>query len=393
MSNTESAHPTNVQIQDQTRSCSLPGVAFQANFRDGAYLQVIGTSEEEFDVQILDKSTNKCVFKCKLKCGMWARTKSKFFRDYQIVVKRANGDIAYQHDYDPAGKTVFVPIVSKQLGDTIAWMPYVEEFRKKWNCHVICSTSFNKLFQSVYPEIEFRERDTYDHTGAYACYRMGWYDDSIHNPNNARTRPLQASAADILGIDFAEMRPRLAFTPGPRPLAKKYVCIATAGMGRFKMWNHPGGWASIVALLKIWGYEVVSISREGFTEAETIQLGKVPMPELMNWIHHSELVIGLSSGLSWLSWALRKHVVMISNFTVDGHEFVEDCTRITNVAACHGCWNDTSCARDHKDWNWCPRLKGTERMFECHTSITPEMVADRLEPLLRAQKFEAPSLR
>jgi hypothetical protein len=31
------------------------------------------------------------------------------------------------------------------------------------------------------------------------------------------------------------------------------------------------------------------------------------------------------------------------------------------------------------DWYWCPKHKGTERQFECHTSITPEMVLTEIK--------------
>jgi autotransporter strand-loop-strand O-heptosyltransferase len=100
----------------------------------------------------------------------------------------------------------------------------------------------------------------------------------------------------------------------------------------------------------------------------------------MDVIHHSEFFIGLSSGLSWLAWALNKKVVMISNFTDDNHEF--ECIRITNKSVCHGCWNKPEYKFDKGDWNWCPVHKGTDRQFECHTSITAEQVIDQIKHLI-----------
>jgi hypothetical protein len=38
---------------------------------------------------------------------------------------------------------------------------------------------------------------------------------------------------------------------------------------------------------------------------------------------------------------------------------------------------------DRGDWYWCPVFKGTERQFECHKSITAEMVIDQIQPLLK----------
>jgi autotransporter strand-loop-strand O-heptosyltransferase len=106
------------------------------------------------------------------------------------------------------------------------------------------------------------------------------------------------------------------------------------------------------------------------------------MENTMNVIYHSEFVIGLSSGLSWLSWALNKHVVMISNFTEADHEFTINCTRITNPSVCNGCWNNPNFKFDKGDWYWCPEHKGTERQFECHKSITADMVINQIQHLL-----------
>ena len=46
---------------------------------------------------------------------------------------------------------------SKSLGDSLAWMPYVEKFRIDKKSKVICSTFKNDLFEKQYPEIEFVE--------------------------------------------------------------------------------------------------------------------------------------------------------------------------------------------------------------------------------------------
>jgi hypothetical protein len=98
-------------------------------------------------------------------------------------------------------------------------------------------------------------------------------------------------------------------------------------------------------------------------------------------IEQSAFFIGLSSGLSWLAWALNKEVIMISNFTDKHHEFT--CHRPVNTNVCHGCWNDPQYTFDKGDWNWCPVHKGTDRQFECQKSITPNMVIDEIKKLLK----------
>ena len=108
------------------------------------------------------------------------------------------------------------------------------------------------------------------------------------------------------------------------------------------------------------------------------------LEETINYIQHSEFFIGLSSGLSWLAHSMNKKVAMISNFSEDWHEFdlsSQDYKRITNKSVCHGCWNKINKEHmfDISDWNWCPLHKNTERQFECHTSITPQMVFDEIK--------------
>jgi autotransporter strand-loop-strand O-heptosyltransferase len=99
----------------------------------------------------------------------------------------------------------------------------------------------------------------------------------------------------------------------------------------------------------------------------------------MNYIHHSEFFIGLSSGLSWLAWAINKHVVMISNFTEEDHEFTTNCTRIVNKSVCNSCWNNTNVKFDKGDWNWCPEHKIHQDIL---SSITSQMVIDKIQDLL-----------
>ena len=113
----------------------------------------------------------------------------------------------------------------------------------------------------------------------------------------------------------------------------------------------------------------------------------MPLVDIVNYLLHSEFFIGLSSGLSWLAHALGKKVVMISNFTEDWTEFdlsLPDYIRITNKSVCHGCWNKVNI--DHtfntSDWYWCPKHQNTNRQFECHTSITPQMVMDQIQHFL-----------
>jgi autotransporter strand-loop-strand O-heptosyltransferase len=81
---------------------------------------------------------------------------------------------------------------------------------------------------------------------------------------------------------------------------------------------------------------------------------------------------------------MDKKVAMISNFSEDWHEFdlsSENYKRITNKSVCHGCWNNINkdFSFDAGDWYWCPKHRDTARQFECHTSITPQMVFEEIK--------------
>ena len=128
------------------------------------------------------------------------------------------------------------------------------------------------------------------------------------------------------------------------------------------------------------GYLVINTSKESNPFDSCQGLLDTSMENTIDCILHSKFFIGLSSGLSWLAWALNKEVIMISNFTDEDHEF--KCHRPVNTNVCHGCWNDPQYTFDKGDWDWCPVHKGTDRQFECQKSVTPDMVIDQIKTLI-----------
>ena len=243
------------------------------HFVNNPFLEIKGSGVKSYKVQFYDKEN--LYYSTELKPNMWTKLSRQYYTDWDVKVLDGE-ELIYEYKPNFINKRVFISFDSRSLGDSIAWIPYVLEFKKKHNCHVIVSTFWNKLFEKSYSEIEFVSPGS-----------------TVH---------------DLIGMYTIE--------------------------------------------------------------------------NTMNCIHHSEFFIGLSSGLSWLTWALGKHVVMISNFTEPDHEFTSNCTRITNPSVCNGCWNNPMFKFDKGDWNWCPEHKGTERQFECHKSITSQMVIDRIQHLL-----------
>jgi autotransporter strand-loop-strand O-heptosyltransferase len=359
-------------------------VYFNMNFVQKAYFEINGVSDKKFKVSFLN-SKDELVYQTELSPGMWSSPSKTYFEKWRILVD--DGEKVLEFNYDCTGKRVYISMDSSSLGDTIAWIPYIEEFRKKWNCQVITSTFWNKLFRNSYPEIEFVEPGTVVHN-LYAMYVLGWFWNRDREPEEPNTIPLQKAASNVLGLDFKEIKPEIDFIPGSNPYNQKYVVIAPHSTAGLKYWNNPSGWQEVINYLNGAGYKVINISKDPVEYYGVENLSDTSIEFTMNVIHHSEFMIGLSSGLSWLSWALGKHVVMISNFTTSDHEFQSNCSRIIDRSVCFGCWNKTEYRFDKGDWNWCPVFKGTDKQFECHKKITGQMVINRIKSIDKLNNFK-----
>ena len=356
----------------------LPTFNVTSHSVDGYFFELSSNITNPFKVQIFDEKEN-LMYSTKLSSGMYTKLNRKYYTKWKTRLYLE--DLVFEHEFNLENSRVFIVFESSSLGDTIAWMPYCEEFRKKHNCHVVVSSFRNDMFEKLYPEIEFVERGAVVNN-IKALYRLGWFYDYDKEPVLPSTIPLQKSATNILGLDYKEIHSEIYFEPKERPYSEKYVCIAPSSTAGCKLWNNPTGWLELTKYLSNKGYKIVNISKDGEQIEGVENISDDSMENTKNVIFHSEFVIGLSSGLSWLSWALGKHVVMISNFTDADHEFTINCTRITNPSVCNGCWNNPNFKFDKGDWYWCPEHKGTKRQFECHKSITADMVINQIQHLL-----------
>ena len=353
-------------------------VTLNSHSVDGYFIELNSNITNPFKVEVFDEKEN-LVYHTELITGMYSKLSRKYYTKWKT--KLHVDSLTFEHEFNLENSRVFIVFESGSLGDTIAWMPYCEEFRKKHNCHVIVSSFRNDMFEKLYPNIEFVERGAVVNN-LKALYRLGWFYDKDKEPVLPSTIPLQKSATNILGLDYKELHSKIYFEPKERPYPEKYICIAPSSTAACKLWNNPTGWVELTKYLLDKGYKVVNISKDGEKIKGVKNISDDSMENTKNVIFHSEFVIGLSSGLSWLSWALGKHVVMISNFTEPDHEFTINCTRITNPLVCNGCWNNPKFMFDKGDWYWCPEHKGTNRQFECHKSITSNMVIEQIQHLL-----------
>lgn len=268
---------------------------------------------------------------------------------------------------------------SNSLGDTIAWVPVVNQFAIENKCKINLFSPFKNLFSSRYPLINF-----YDYHQKTAIQSNDFYSLGCFSDLDLKSCSLQEMASKILNIKHKEILPKINIDfSKPRSFDKKYVCIATQSTAQCKYWNNPTGWFKIVDYLKFLGYEVVCIDKHKYYGIEgrmnTIprncidKTGDFPIEDRINDIYHCDFFIGLSSGLSWLAWAVRKPVVIISGFTDPKLEFNTP-YRVHNKNVCNSCWNDENLSFDRSNWLWCPRNKN----FECSREITFEMVREKV---------------
>ena len=290
---------------------------------------------------------------------------------------------------------VLIKILSNALGDTICALPYIEKYRQlhEVEVYVKLNPRFNFMFEKTYPKLKFTDTE------------KGF--NQIIPIDYVFSKNIQEGFANHLGFDNYEyIRPKVSIQPKERPIKGKYVVVSVHSTSQLKYWNHPEGklvqslapnWNQLFAKLRKKGYIPVVVERDelfgvnpnlnGIPKKANAKIGE-SLESTINYIQHAEFFIGLSSGLTWLAHALNKKVVMISNFTEDWHEIplhYPDYKRITNKSVCHGCFNRVGIEYefDFNDWYWCPKHKDTPRQFECHTSITPDMVIEQINDWLK----------
>jgi autotransporter strand-loop-strand O-heptosyltransferase len=341
-------------------------VRITQHFVDNPFLEIKGISDSDFKVKFYDEQ-GKLHYENTIKSNSWVRLNRQYFTKWTAKVYQ-DGHMIYKNTLNLANKRVFIVIDSKSLGDTIAWAGYALKFQEKHNCKVIMSTFWNNILD--YPELELVEPGAT--INCYALYRIGWKWDENKEPVRCNTIPLQQAASNILGLEFEEIKPRLKTKSEILGNKAPYIAIATNSTMECKFWTR-SGWQQVINYLYDLGYKnIVNVSKEDNPFDNCYKISDTSIENTMEVIKGAKLFIGLSSGLSWLAWALNQKVVMISNFTESDHEF--DCYRVTKPDVCNSCWNDPNIKLD-PFWNWCPRNKN----FECQRSITSDMVINEIK--------------
>ena len=350
----------------------------KVSYLEGPKVEIVGDKLEEYKIEFLDENDN-IIHESTITNNMWTLCSRKYYTKWKIKV---NGTII--DEFDLTNKRVLIGLESKSIGDTIAWTPYAVEFAKKHNCKVILSTFHNEWFKGLdtYKDIEFIEPG--QSTECHVIYRIGWmrgesgkWDNIECYPNYPQSQPLQKTASDILGLEFKELNYGINFTPKPKSTKTDYIVIAPESTTGCKEWPYDS-WVALSKMLRDLGYTVVTLTIKPYDIKGNLNVHGKTLNESMDILHNAKLLVGLSSGLSWINWALGKQTVMISGFSQKDHEFLSNNVRIQNEHACNSCWANTNFTFDAGDWDWCPVWKGTDKQHICEKSISPLTVFNSL---------------
>ena len=346
-------------------------------------VEIEGPIKKDYLIELLDKDTNEIIHSSTIQNNMWTSANRRWYTNWVVKV---NGEI--KHEFNLTDKKVKISFESKSIGDTLAWIPQVVEFQKRYNCKVYVASFHNEWFEGLeeYKNIKFlppgEGGDFYSH------YALGWFktneqwDEGNYHLNKPNTIPLIQTATDMLGLPYKEINYGINISPGKRPIKDKYICIGPRSTAGLKEWPHHY-WVILAQKLNDEGYKVINISWEGFNNPNIINKEKLNWQDTYNYLYHAELFIGLGSGLSWFNWTMGKHTLMINNFIPYGYEMTHNLTKIEDHSVCNGCWVDKRFMFDKGNWDWCPKHQDTLSQHICHKSIKPYKVLKKIQYLLK----------
>ena len=270
-------------------------------------------------------------------------------------------------------KVILLHLNSFCLGDTICFASFIDSFIEYHNPRkVIVSTFFPHLLITNNERCEIINSNQQKKLTIDKLIDVGYDKGNLSHTLGG----MLYATKDTMMIPQSTKPKKPTLTPKSRIIKSNKITIAPESLKSIAQWDRDG-WQSVVDFLVESGFEVFNVSYE-----DTLKLNNVKgyhgfddINVSLNHILESRLFIGLSSGLSWLSWAYDVPVVMISGFTKEHNEF--ECFRVINKNVCNGCFNLFPNITTK-----CPVFLNTERENECHKKITPKMVIEQINKAL-----------
>ena len=189
--------------------------------------KVVINSEKKFDYVIDFFDGDKLISQNTIQSNMYYQINRRYHVDWRIrvTIKQTN-EIIFDEKYDPTGKKILFDFGSKSIGDTLAWLPYVEEYRKKHNCRALVYLP-SKLTENVIDKSKYRElyflRNGERWTNVYKKFYMAiswnnnvekdgkdlWRNDFTLHKRSAFFISEQEIATDILGLEYKELKAKV----------------------------------------------------------------------------------------------------------------------------------------------------------------------------------------
>jgi len=360
------------------------------NFFPNPKVEILGSENIVYNVKFIDEMTNITHYETNINTNMWTTCSIQYFCKWKIIVTNTLYNTEQIFKMDLENKLVKIINESNSLGDAISWMSAIDVFQKFHNCKIDYYTCKKDLFSSEYPNINFYDYDAKIEKNYYAQYKIGCFSKKTESnliKNDWRNSNLQKIAFEILGLSYSEKKSKIRI-PNKHILKYKYVCIATQSTSQSRYWNHDGGWEKIIDYIKEKGYKVICVDKHfSFGSGKNINIcpknidyfaGERSFEDIIDIINNCEFFIGLSSGLSWLAWALNKKIIKINSSVDSAFEFYTPYI-VENKNVCNGCFNSLKHNFDPSNWNWCPENKN----YECSKNITDLDVIRKIDMLLQ----------
>ena len=156
------------------------------DFNDGLRLQI---PSGNWHVRISDGASDMIFFDEDISSTLLI-SKEKFFVEWEIALW-LDGEPVFYHRFDPRGQSIHFWF-GRAMGDNIALLPYVEQFRQKFECRTTCTvpTYMREIVEKYYPHLE-PTKDIPD--DSYACFYMAAWSNVRRKKFLRRRRRVRSS--------------------------------------------------------------------------------------------------------------------------------------------------------------------------------------------------------
>ena len=362
-------------------------------FNPSPKIEILGDQKLLYNIKFIDEQTGITHFESNINNNMWTASSIKYFCKWKIIVTNLKLGIEKIFNFDLKNKSVKIISESSSLGDSICWMAAVDLFQKTHGCKVNYYTAKKDLFIKEYPNINFYDYGYVNNVAYDAEYKIGCFDTSKKDffKQDWRSQSLQEIAFSILGLQYIETKTKVTVKNKFKLPFDNYVCIATQSTSQSRYWNNNEGWVKTVEYLKNLGYKVVCVDKHYIFGCEPSMnicpnnidyfAGNHSFDEIIDIINNCDFFIGLSSGLSWLAWALNKKIIRINSSVNAKFEFFTPYI-IQNTNVCNSCFDNKKYKFDQSNWAWCPENKN----FECSKKIEFNSVKEVIDILTDSLK-------